>query len=89
MNKLLVKNIEINITGIGDDDYVSLTDIAKLKNDDSPNDAIRYWLRRVDSLHFLSLWEKLNNCNFKPTDFDGFKSIEFEVLTITAIATTN
>ena len=34
MNKITVKNIEINVTGISDDDYVSLTDIAKIKNSD-------------------------------------------------------
>ena len=32
MNKITVKNIEINVTGISDDDYVSLTDIAKILN---------------------------------------------------------
>ena len=29
MNKITVKNIEISITGFGDDDFISLTDIAK------------------------------------------------------------
>lgn len=32
MNKITVKNIDINITGIGDDDYISLTDLARLLN---------------------------------------------------------
>lgn len=26
MNKIIVKNIEINVTGIGDDDFIGLTD---------------------------------------------------------------
>lgn len=64
----------INITGVGDDDYISLTDIAKLKANDDPNAVIANWLRRVDSLDFLVLWERLNNPNFKPVDFEGFKS---------------
>ena len=29
MNKITVKNIEISVTGIGDDDFISLTDLAK------------------------------------------------------------
>ena len=36
MNKITVKNIEINITGIGDDDYISLTDLARMLNKDDP-----------------------------------------------------
>ncbi len=40
MNKITVKNIEISITGIEDNDYISLTDIARLKNDDDTNYVI-------------------------------------------------
>ena len=74
MNKITVKNIDINITGISDEDYISLTDIAKLKNKEDPNAVIGNWLRRVDTLEYLTIWERLNNMNFKPTDFEGFRS---------------
>jgi hypothetical protein len=74
MEQIKVKGSLINITGIGDDDYVSITDIAKFKADGDPNDIIVNWLRRVDSLDFLALWERLNNPGFKPVDFEGFKS---------------
>lgn len=74
MNKITVKNIDINVTGIRDDDYISLTDIARFKNEEDPNAVIANWIRRVDSLQFLTIWERLNNENFKPTDFEGFKS---------------
>lgn len=78
MNKITVKNIDISITGISDDDFVCLTDLAKIKNEEMPNDVIRHWLRRVDALNYLHLWEKMNNSNFKPADFDGFNLIEFD-----------
>ena len=74
MKKITIKNIDIDITGIGDDDFISLTDIARFKNEEDPNEVIANWLRRVDSLQFLTIWEKLNNEQFKPTDFEGFKS---------------
>ncbi len=74
MNKITVKNIEINVTGIGDDDFISLTDIARFKNEEDPNAVIANWIRRVDSLQYLTIWERLNNENFKPTDFEGFRS---------------
>lgn len=74
MKIIKVKEQEINITGIGDEDYISLTDIAKLKNTDNTFLVIGHWLRRVDTLEFLILWETINNPCFKPTDFGGFKS---------------
>jgi len=53
-------------------DYISLTDIAKYKSDE-PNDVIRNWLRSKDTIEFLGLWEIINNPNFNPVEFDGFK----------------
>ena len=73
MKNIVVKDKIINIIGVNDDDYVSLTDMAKIKNDD-PNMVISSWIRKVDTLEFLKLWELINNGNFKPTDFEGFKS---------------
>ena len=74
MNKITVKNIEINVTGISDKDFISLTDLARFKNSEDPNSVIANWMRRVDTISFLKLWEQLNNTNFKPTDFEGFRS---------------
>ena len=74
MNKITVKNIEINITGIGDDDYVSLTDMAKLINKDDPRYPIQNWMRLKDTLEFIGLWEMLYNDNFNRVEFDAFKN---------------
>src|SRR5665647_482775 len=64
---------EIAIVSNGNDnDFISLTDIAKYKSDE-PNDVIKNWMRNRDTLEFLGLWEKLNNPDFKPVEFDGFK----------------
>ena len=65
---------EISVISRGkEDDYISLTDIAKYKSDE-PNDVIRNWIRNRDTIEFLGLWEKLNNPGFKPVEFDGFKN---------------
>ena len=74
MSKIIVKDKEITIVQINEDDYISLTDIAKIKNDEDTNMVIASWIRRVDTIEFLKLWELINNENFKPTDFEGFKS---------------
>lgn len=56
-----------------ENEYISLTDIAKYKSDE-PNDVIRHWMRGRDVIEFLGLWEQLHNPNFKPTEFDGFRN---------------
>ena len=54
-------------------DYISLTDISKYKNDDDPRFLIQNWMRNRNTLEFIGLWEILNNPNFKRVEFDGFK----------------
>ncbi|MBQ7277333.1 MAG: KilA-N domain-containing protein [Bacilli bacterium] len=60
--------------GVNDDDYVSLTDIARLKNPKEPKDVVKNWLRLRSTLEFLGLWEKINNPNFKGIEFDPLLS---------------
>jgi hypothetical protein len=68
------KGTEITVLSSGDDDdYISLTDIAKYKSD-APDDVIKNWLRNRDTIEFLGLWEELNNPEFKPVEFDGFRN---------------
>ena len=74
MNKITVKNIDINITGIEDDDYISLTDIAKIKNVEFPRDVIKNWMRLRSTIEFIGIWELLNNDNFNKVEFDLFKN---------------
>ena len=64
---------QVSILSLGrNKDYISLTDIARYKSDD-PNDVIKNWMRGKDVIQFLGLWEKLNNPDFKPVEFDGFR----------------
>ena len=68
------KNTEISvISNIEQDDYISLTDIAKYKNPEFPADVIKNWLRIRSTIEFLGLWEQLNNPSFKLVEFDQFK----------------
>ena len=68
--KLLIQDQEINIVK---DDYISLTDIAKYKDDKEANEIIRNWMRNRNTIEFLGIWEQLNNPAFKPIEFDGFR----------------
>ena len=67
------KGTEITVLSTGDaNDYISLTDIARYKSD-APDDVIKNWMRNRDTIEFLGLWEQLNNPDFKPVEFDGFR----------------
>ena len=73
-DKMNVKDIEISVISSGDtNDYISLTDIARYKSDD-PAATIQNWMRNKDVIEFLGLWEALNNKDFKPIEFEGFKN---------------
>ncbi len=54
-------------------EYICITDIAKYKSSARSDDLIRNWLRNRNTIEFLGIWEKLNNSNFKPVEFDGFR----------------
>ena len=55
-------------------DYISLTDIAKYKNNDDPRFVIQNWMRNRNTLEFIGLWEALNNENFNRVQFDTYRN---------------
>ena len=67
---LKVKNQDISILYKKDEDYISLTDIARIKNTDEPKDVVKNWFRNRSTVEFLGLWERINNPNFKGVEFD-------------------
>ncbi len=67
-----VQGQNISIFHIEQQDFISLTDIAKYKTDD-PNVVIANWLRNRNTVEFLGVWETLYNPDFKPLEFEGFR----------------
>ena len=55
-------------------DYISLTDIARYKNNDDPRFVIQNWMRNRNTLEFIGLWETPNNPNFNRVQFDTFRN---------------
>jgi len=70
---IIAKGTQITVLSKGDEnDYISLTDIARYKNPDEPKDVVKNWMRNRSTIEFLGLWEKLNNPDFKGVEFDSF-----------------
>lgn len=74
MAKINVKDTEIVIFKKEQEDYISLTDIAKIWDKENPSQIISLWLRTYNTIEYLGLWEMLNNTNFKPHIYEGFKN---------------
>ena len=74
MAKITVKGSDVTIIKIDDVDYISITDIAKVKNPDDANGVIANWMRTRNTIEYLGIWEHLYNPNFKPLEFEGFKN---------------
>ena len=73
--KISAKGTEITVLSQGtDDDYISLTDIAKYKNAEFPAEVVRNWLRTRYTVEYLGAWETLYNPNFKLVEFDQFRN---------------
>ena len=67
------KGIDIGIyTTNFENEFISLTDIARYKSDD-PTAVIQNWMRNRDVIEFLGLWERLHNTDFNPLEFEGVK----------------
>ena len=68
------KGLEIGIyTNDFNNEFISLTDIARYKSD-NPFIVVCNWMRDKETLEFLGLWEKLHNPDFKPIEFDRFRT---------------
>ena len=72
-NKIEVKGSEITILSNSEQDYICITDIARHKDPEHIDDIIKNWLRNRNTIELLGYWEVLNNPNFKPVEFDGFR----------------
>ena len=69
-------NVKDNLVGVirvGDVDYISLTDLAKFKNDRYPANVIIHWLSNKDTALYIGLWEELNNEKFNLTEYREIK----------------
>ncbi|MFZ4592343.1 MAG: KilA-N domain-containing protein [Ignavibacteria bacterium] len=72
-----IKSITVQGTNIvffdkDNQEYISLTDIARFKNPSEPKDVVKNWMRNRNTLEFIGIWEELNNPVFKGNEFVTF-----------------
>jgi hypothetical protein len=71
---ITVKGTEIVLFKREQEDYISLTDIAKVRDSENPSQIISLWIRTYSTIEYPGLWEMLNNPNFNPHIYEGFKN---------------
>ena len=72
-NKIEVDGSVISIVKNKNEDYVSLTDMAKFKNAENTGLVISHWLSTRFAIDFLGIWEQINNPDFNLTEFSNIR----------------
>lgn len=69
---ILVQNIQISVSTVNNDDFISLTDMVS--GFEGGSSLIESWLRNKDTVEFLGVWERINNPNFNSLEFEGIRN---------------
>ena len=74
ITNLKVNNNEIRVMRVNNEEYISLTDLARYKNAIEPSDVIKKWMSNYDSIEFLGIWETISNEEFNSAEFSRIKN---------------
>ena len=75
INKTIkVESVEIVLYSKNNEDFISLTDMARFKNAETTGLVISHWLSTRYTVEFMGLWEKMNNPLFNVTEFSNIKN---------------
>jgi len=75
-NKIIkVKEIEIILLKQNDEDFISITDIARFRDRERSDYILQNWMRNRSTIEFIGLWEKFNNPELNSIEFDGIKNM--------------
>lgn len=72
--KLFVQGKEITLSKFNDEDYISLSDMAK---DFGGQDQIKNWIRTRATIEYLGTWEAMNNADFNMV---GYHHVRMEMI---------
>lgn len=71
--KIKVNGVEIVLYEGNQQDFISLTDIARPKDAVNTDAIIQNWMRNRNTIELLGFWETMYNPDFKPLEFEGFR----------------
>lgn len=72
--KIVVKENKVGILRVGNVNYISLTDLARYRNSSDPSFTVKNWLKRINTIDYIGLWEEIHNQEFNLIKFDQIKT---------------
>ena len=72
---ITVQGLAVSIISQHQDDYISITDIARHRDAERSDYILQNWLRNRSTIEFIGLWEQLKNPIFNSIEFDGIKNM--------------
>jgi hypothetical protein len=74
-NTIKINNRAISVKlSDNENDYISLTDIAKFKDPEATGIVIAHWLSTKYTIQFIGAWEQLHNPVFNVTEFGNIRN---------------
>lgn len=72
--KIEVLSTAVTVYQHREEDFISLTDIARHRDAERGDYIIQNWMRNRNTIEFLGIWEQLNNPLFNSIEFDGIRN---------------
>ncbi|MBS4064999.1 MAG: KilA-N domain-containing protein [Chitinophagaceae bacterium] len=72
---MTVQGIDIVFYEEKQEDYISLTDIARHRDAERSDYVLQNWMRNRSTIEFIGLWETFHNPGFNSIEFDGIKTM--------------
>ena len=74
MKKIITQGLQIAVIKTNDEEYISLTDMAKFKDRDVTGIVIANWLSTKYTIQFMGAWEQVHNQHFNVMEFHNIKN---------------
>lgn len=73
MEKISVLDQPVSLVTVRGVDYISITDLARIRDSEQTEYLIRNWLSNRNTIEYLGMWEQLHNPDFDTGKFDDLR----------------
>jgi hypothetical protein len=74
MKKIITQGLQIAVIKKNEEEYISLTDMAKFKDREATGIVIANWLSTKYTIQFMGAWEQVHNSSFNVMEFHNIKN---------------
>jgi len=74
MKKIITQGLQIAVIKKNEEEFISLTDMAKFKDREATGIVIANWLSTKYTIQFIGAWEQFHNSNFNVMEFNNIRN---------------